>query len=357
MAFDEGDAIPKPIYTGAETCLSGGFARMVIIYNPRERLGYVYQMVKEGRANVVTLTAFNHPNVITGEDLIPGAVSREVTLTRIAQMTRPIAPGESVDKRCYKLPDFLVGCVPTDQQGRELTPLVPGWYRIIDHSFSHIVLGEYPAQADNQLISEEWIDKARSRYDLFTAKHGVMVPEHIRCTVGLDIAEMGEDTTILCKRFGNFVHPLQQWAKHDIIEVADLVAEELHGLLVGAINCDGNGIGAGVAPYLAKQYNFPAVGIKGHSSPTSTTDGEFHSIDDQMMWAMREWLRTDLAMLPPDPELVEELLCYSFERKAGKIYVSGSDKVKEKLGRSPDRAMGLKFSFAPIGIFGDSDLS
>ena len=361
FTIDEGDAVPDPVFAGIETCLSGGFDRLLVTFNPRERRGHVYRTIKSGQANVIKLSAFNHPNVITGADVIPGAVTRDKTVRRIAQWCRPLAAGEERDKRCFELPDYLVGCVPTDQQGRTLAPLVPGWYRIVEHAFSHVVLGEYPAQAENQLISEEWIDNARSRYDLFTAKHGVIVPETIRCTGGVDIADGGKDSSVFCKRFGNLVHPLVAWEKQDVIEVGDLVQADIlvNGIKnIGAIYCDGTGVGAGTAPYMVKQYQAPAVKVMVANAPTEESElGAFGLLLDQLMWQLREWLRKDLAMLPPDPDLIEELLAFSYEIKNGKVKVSSTDDVKSLLGRSPDRARALMLTFMRSGWFSEMDLS
>ncbi len=359
--IDEGDAVPDPVFAGIETCLSGGYDRMLITFNPRQRLGHVYRTIKTGQAHIVKLTAFNHPNVIEGRDVIPGAVDRKKTLRRIAQWTRPLAEGEPKDKSCYKLPDYLVGCIPTDQQGVECPPLKAGWYKIIEHQFSHVVLGEYPAQAENQLISEEWIDKARSRYDLFTAKHGIVNPTNSRCTCGLDIADMGKDESVLTKRFGTFVQPLVSWQKQDIIEVGDLVRRHLqdHNIKsVAAIYCDSTGVGAGVAPYLTKTYNLPAVRVMVANKARERTElGEFGLLLDELMWKLREWLRTDLAMLPPDSELIEELLAFNYEIKNGKVKVSSTDDIKDLLKRSPDRARSLMLTFMTSGLFSQSDLS
>lgn len=357
---DEGDAIPDPVYDGIETCLSGGFDRLFITFNPRERMGHVYRTIKTGQAKVIKLTAFNHPNVIEGKDVIPGAVSRVRTLRRIAQWTRPLAKGERPDKRCFELPDFLVGCIPTDQKGVKYPPLIPGWYRIEQHQFSHVVLGEYPAQADNQLISEEWIDAARSRYDLFVAKYGVINPPNTKCRCGLDIADGGQDNSVLTKRFGNFVHPLTAWQKQDVIEVGDLTYADLtnNNIVTSSVNCDGTGVGAGTAPYIQRQYHLPAVKVMVASASRNKTElGEFGILLDELMWTVREWLRTDLAMLPPDPELIEELLAFKYEVKLGKLKVSSTDDVKELLKRSPDRARSLMLSFYESGVFCESDLS
>ena len=75
------------------------------------------------------------------------------------------------------------------------------------------------------------------------------------------------------------------------------------------------------------------------------------------MWEVREWLRSDLAMLPPDAELIEELLAFTYEVKGGKVKVSSTDEVKDLLKRSPDRARALMFTFMRSGWFSEMDLS
>ena len=360
--FDEADNIPDPVFSGADTCMTGGFIRMLCAYNPRERRGRIYRMWKDSKeASVINLSAFNHPSVIDGVDYWPGSVNREITLERMALRSRPVVPDEPVDKLCYKVPDYLVGCVPKDGNGRELEPIGPGYRKITDHSFSHVVLGEYPAQADNQLISEEWIDKARSRYDLFVSTHGLVVPDTIRCTCGLDLANKGNHTSVLCKRFGNFVHPLVSWQKMDVIEVGDLVQAELivHGInQLAAVYTDGNGVGAGTAPYMVKQYMLPAVSVMTEWASTEKSElGVFDRLCDQLLWEVREWLRKDLAMLPPDPELIEELLAFMFDVKGGRVYTTPTDKVEETLGRHPDKVMALMLSFMKSGWFSEMDLS
>jgi hypothetical protein len=37
---DEGDAVSDPIYSGIDTCLSGGYMKMLVTFNPRQRLGH-----------------------------------------------------------------------------------------------------------------------------------------------------------------------------------------------------------------------------------------------------------------------------------------------------------------------------
>ena len=151
--IDEGDAVPDEVFKGIESCMSGGHARLLVMFNPRAEVGEAYRMIRDGKANVVHLSALNHPNVITGEDRILGAVTRETTVRRINEWCRPLADGELNDAECFELPEFLEGVAAKSQSGREYPPLRPGYYKIIEPAFSYMVLGQYPAKGSNQLIN------------------------------------------------------------------------------------------------------------------------------------------------------------------------------------------------------------
>jgi len=355
FGFDEGDAVPDEPYKGAEGCMSGGFVRMLIMFNPKQKLGAAYRMIRDNRANVVYLSAFNHPNVITGEDIIPGAVTREATVRRINQWTRPLAEGENIDSECYKLPDFLVGAVAKSQSGVGFPPLKAGYYKIMEPAFSYMVLGRYPAKGSNQLISEEWVSKARARWDAYVSENGERPPQGSMAVMGLDVAEFGADLNSACFRYGGWVERFLIWGGVDTIVTGDRAVNEYKKRNVIRANIDATGVGTGVAPYMRREDCF-ADSIKVASSPTEvlTELGEFKILRDQLWWACREWLRTDPgAMLPPDEELIEELCTPTYDEYNGKIRVMDKETMRELLKRSPNKADSLCLTFAPSGFFFD----
>lgn len=355
--LDEGDAIDDAVYSGIESCLSGGHGRLLVMFNPRAQAGAPYRMIRDGVANVVELSAFTHPNVVSGNNEIPGAVDRGTTLRRINQWTRPLQEGERQDNNCFELPKFLEGCIGHDQAGRPYPPLATGFYKIMVPAFSYMVLGKFPAQADNALISREWIDGARSRWDNYVCKHGEIPPAHVNCIAGLDVAEFGSDSNVLCCKYGNYVERLTSWQGMDIPSTVDRAAHELRDKQISRICCDTTGVGSGSAAGLTR-LNLPGVSCKVASRPTTKTDlGEFGILRDELWWATREWLRTDHAMLPPDEQLIEELLIATYNISSGKIRVMRKDVMKELLRRSPDRADALHLTFYTSGLFASMDLS
>ena len=150
---DEADAVPDEVFAAIESCLSGGHGRLLIMFNPRSEQGEVYRMERDGRANVVILSALNHPNVLSGKDIIPGAVDRQTTVRRINQWTRPLSGRERPDLSCFEVPGFLVGVTSTDQAGREL-PTSATWmaedYRAVLLIYGFGAISQYGHYAVDQ---------------------------------------------------------------------------------------------------------------------------------------------------------------------------------------------------------------
>ena len=91
-----------------------------------------------------------------------------------------------------------------------------------------------------------------------------------------------------------------------------------------------------------------------NKSNNKTEIGDFRILRDELLWLVREWLRTDPgAMLPPDEDLIEELLAPTYDTDSGKVEVMKTKKLKELLARSPDRLMSLAMTFAGMGGFFD----
>ena len=358
---DEGDAVPDEVYRGIESCMSGGImARLLVMFNPRAEMGAVYRMERDKKAKIISLSAFNHPNVISGENRIPGAVTREAVVRRINEWCRPLLDDEKVDSECFRLPEFLEGAVAKSQDGyTEYLPLKAGHYKIMEPSFSYMVLGAYPAKGSNQLISKEWVNQARFRWDAYVREHGEKAPPHTPGVMGLDLGEFGTDPSVLCTRYGGYVERMIQWSGLDPVASAEkAVTAFKNKTRIYSCNCDADGIGSGAPPTMQRA-GCSAYPVKASFKPTETSDmGVFCIMRDQLWWACREWLRTDPgAMLPPDDELIEELLCPTYEIPGGEIRVMKKDLIKEHIKRSPNKADALCLTFYSGGFFSGCDLS
>lgn len=365
---DEGDAVPEEVYRGIESCMSGGHVRLLVLFNPRAAAGPVYRMIQSGQAHVVKLDAFGHPNVRTGQDIVPGAVTRETTALRISEWSREQADGEKVDPRdteWFAVPDFLAGATATRKDGTAIPPLVGGQWRKITHpALAYMVLARFPGQAENQLISRAWVEAAQQRWLTWRLTHGERPPADIQPVMGLDVAEFGVDRNVECLRYGGWVAPFVTWNGVDVLATSDRAAEDCQARNVLRANIDATGIGAGVVPGMSRwwashpsDYQGTAIPVHVGSAATVTAEeGVFGNLRDQLWWRVREWLRSDPgAMLPPDEGLVEELCAPTYQVRDGKIKITNKEDLRKMLQRSPDVADALCLTFAPesrVGIRG-----
>ena len=269
-------------------------------------------------------------------------MTRQTTVRRINEWCWPLTGNGKPDSECFELPAFLEGAVAHSQSGQAYPPLKPGYYKIIEPAFNYMVLGDYPAQASNQLISREWITA-----DTYASLYGDGAPAASAGVMGLDWGEFGSDANAACFRYGGYVERIVTWQGVDTIATSERTVVEFKARkAITGVNVDATGVGAGVAPYVQRQ-GIPAHRVMAASSPTRKTEiGEFALLRDQLWWLCREWLRTDPgAMLPPDEMLIEELTVPTYEVYNGKIKVMKKDTMRELLKRSPDRADALCLTF------------
>jgi hypothetical protein len=380
---DEADAIAEPIFKAIEGCMSGGLARLLLLFNPKMRSGYIWDQQTKGAGETVILSAFNHPNVIEGEDLIPGAVSRNLTVQRINNWTRPVIDGEKFTKdEVFDVPEYLIGCVGHDDDNKPYPPLEGGKRKIVDPDFATVVLARYPLISAQQLITWDIVLAAQERWKDYVRRFGERPPVDVpRPTTGLDVAELGEDLNVFTPRYKWWVARYIEWGGVDVLVTGDRAAAHCRRLNALWCNVDSTGIGAGVVPQMHRRgfrhANRIMVGstpdkdrvnllpeddrlleyddegnLRAVPGPGSETVGFFANVRSMMMWRLREWLRTDpRAAIPDCQKLAEELTAPiyikdNFERK---IVVESTQKIKDKLPdhRSPDRLVSLALTFAP----------
>jgi hypothetical protein len=352
---DEGDAVPPEVYKGIESCMSGGEARLLIMFNPRMQTGPVWNLERDRRANVVELSADRHPNVFLGKNVIPGAVTREVTARRYNEWTRPLIDGESCMGDCVEVPEHMIGIEAKSTGGHTYQPLVPGQRKITDPAFSYMVLGKYPPQAENQLISLAWIMEARRRWDNYVRVNGEIPPMGVQPIMGLDVAEFGVDFNCVIFRYDYFVPKPKLWNGVDTDITARKALELARQRRPTVVQIDGTGVGSGIAPRISrdgKADGLRAFSVLADSKPhplVTAEQGEFWRRRDQLWWMCREWLRNESgnAMLPPDDYLIEELATPTYDYFHDKIRIMPKPLMRDKLDRSPDRAEALILTFNP----------
>lgn len=369
FVLDEADAIPEEIFEAIQSCMSGGEARLLCLFNPRMRTGPLWTRESRREAKIVRLSAFTHPNVVVGSktvdgkeiNIIPGAVTREITCQRISAWSRPLMPGENaLEGDTFVVPDFLVGYRPKKNDEGEFYPAIQaGIRKVTEPAFCYMVLGRYSSQSENQLISREWCEAAVERRKAYVALFGEVPPVPCRPWLGLDVAEFGKDLNVVTLRYMDFVADQILWQGVDIGVSSKKGTDvyKVNDCEIGFI--DANGIGAGVWPIM-REKGCQVVRVMVQEKPTeiALTDnavmGQFDMIRDQGWWAMREWIRTSRkAMLPLNSlvpgGLVDQMTAPTYSKTlTGRIKVCSNDIIRTRLrGASPDHATSLMLTFCP----------
>jgi hypothetical protein len=206
--------------------------------------------------------------------------------------------------------------------------------------------------------------------------------------IGSDVARSGDDETTIYLREGLVVIPWALYRGHDLMqttgEIWRCVSERViptWGLKLAKIKIkvDADGLGAGVVDRLREQirdkteaytrfilehadpqeaeeakkaeYRFRIEVIEIHGAGRSSEPIKFKNRRAEIHWSLREVL--DDVALPDDRELVSQLVSIKYKiNSAGQIEIVSKDDIKEKLGRSPDRAEGVLYTLADIKPIG-----
>lgn len=200
------------------------------------------------------------------------------------------------------------------------------------------VLGEFPLADDDTLIPADLVDAAMVR-DMVEDLGSPLV-------YGVDPARFGDDSSVLCKRRGDWVYPLKAWQGLDTMELVGHIINEAEQDKPEEICVDSIGLGAGVADRLRELgYNVRDVNV----SETSALNPKAARLRDDLWMQVRDFLAQRACKLPKD-EILRADLCaptYTFN-SSGKLIVEPKSDMKKRLKRSPDRADALAATFAGI---------
>ncbi|MDO5531055.1 terminase family protein [Sutterella sp.] len=205
-----------------------------------------------------------------------------------------------------------------------------------ESEFRQEFLCDFNAAADDALISIDVVRAAAGRQiDATTYMHAPRV-------MGVDVARFGSDNSVIFKRQGLVAFEPIIIRGKDNMEVADRVAIEIASFRPDAVFVDA-GEGAGVIDRL-RQLRIDVVEVPFGGAANRKT---VYANRRMEMWdEMRKWLESGAA-IPPDPALQADLSAptYGFTQRGLRI-LEAKDKIKERIGRSPDRADALALTFA-----------
>lgn len=265
----------------------------------------------------VRISALDHPNVVTGRDVVPGAIGRR----RLEERTLRYGKGS----RLY--------------QSR--------------------VRGICPAEAESALIRWEWCVAAAERYNDPAFREGGLA-------LGLDVANSEHGSEAAIARWqGACLTEVEVFACPDASAFGKRIALEV--LAEGKpdprhIGIDSVGVGAAAVNKMRELglrvrhisggrravpgldidtlWSVTEPDLEGNMRPAGPVVVEaerFDNLRSQVWWRMREDLRLGRIALPRDEELWQDLTTPTFRTRGGAICVESKETIEQRLGRSPDR--------------------
>lgn len=313
LVFDEAQGIPRELWEAGDAIMVGKFCRWLAIGNPLEPSGPFFEKCRPGSGwNRIKMSCFEHPNVVTGEEVIHGAVDT-AWVERKRKAWNPDGDGKH-----------------------------PMWMSR--------VMGEFPESGDKTVIPLSYLEAAKNCVP--TQKDGV----HL----GVDIARQGADFNSACLLVDRKVTEIIRWGGMDgmytVGKIIDL--QKRFNVLDQNVHLDNISYGAIVADRaLELGHSWDRVGFGNDPEwdwGELLSDTKLLNRRAELFWVARELLRTKQLCVP---ERFEEAWtdlttpCYKFQSES-KIVVEPKDEVKKKLHRSPDDGDAILLSLSRVASCG-----
>lgn len=335
----EATGLAEKTFDAIEGNLQGN-SRMLIVFNPNIPTGYAARAMKSDRFHRFRLNSLNAENVVKKKVVIPGQVDYDWVVDKVKAWATPIKKSDFNDGEGDF--EFEMDGVKKVYRPRDL--------------FRVKVLGMFPKVGEDQLIPYEWIELANRRWE----EHGpeVSIMRDVQNNrLGVDVAGMGRDESVLCHRYGNFVKKFeahQSAGQADHMHVAGMTSQALQKRGSKAF-IDTIGEGAGVYSRLVEQGFTNVFSCKFSESAAGLSDitdvYTFANMRAYLYWAVRDWLNPENkmdAMIPPNDKFLEEAteIKWKFQSN-GSIIIEPKEDIVKRIGRSTDYFDPLANTFYP----------
>lgn len=331
----EASGISEATYNAIEGNLQGN-SRFLIVFNPNVTTGYAARAMKSERFAKFRLDSLNAENVVSRKDIIPGQVNYEWVKDKVLNWCSPLQKA-----------DFNEGEGDFMWEGKLYRP---------NDLFRVKVRGMFPKVSEDVLIPYEWIEIANRNWQELQASGFTPAKS---CKLGVDVAGMGRDNSVLCPRYGNYVPQFevhQSAGRADHMHVVGMTIPYLKKKGAKAF-IDTIGEGAGVYSRLLEEEFTNAFSCKYSEGADGlhdiTGEYEFANMRAYLYWALRDWLNPKNgfgAALPPCDQLMEEATETKWKFLSnGKIIIEPKEDVKKRIKRSPDWMDALANTFYPRG--------
>jgi hypothetical protein len=317
ICITEAQGCNESVFEAAAACATGENNRIFAYGNPLRPSGTFYQYSRSDLWAKLRISAFDHPNVKEGREVIPGGISQRWIDDQRAQW------GETS-------PFYLAR-----------------------------VLAQFPESSIEGLIQRAWLNAAAERHasgalEAEARKHSPLL--------AVDVARYGDDSTVVTEVQGPIVRRLHVWRHLSTTEIRDRVIELRAAIWARGgferqpnVVVDEPGLGGGLIDVL-REKKVRVITFNGANEPNDKK--RFFNRRAESMWHARELLENGRVAMPSNETLAEEALAHEWQIRPtdGSIQIVSKDEIKKSLGRSPDLwdsvTMGLWHSVGnamPVG--------
>lgn len=303
VVVDEAPGVAEQVHLEISTLATGAQNCIFMVGNPTTTSGTFYEAFKMPDLwDCLRVNCLDHPNVVSGDEVIPGAVTR--------------------------------GWI--DEKKRSWGENHPFWYSR--------VLGEFPKISNRGVIPLGWIEAAQNEDERLKAQKQAQL-DRMPMIGGLDVARYGDNQCVLTIRHGDAVISQEAWGNLSTMETVGRAMRAIDDLKLKALVIDAAGVVAGVYDRLL-ELRAPVYGYNG--GHRAFTPGSFANRRSEMWWAIRTRLEKKRLWLPQHCErLVADLVTPEYElASSGRIQVETKEKLLDRGVRSPDFADSLILCFA-----------
>jgi phage terminase large subunit len=359
VVVDEAGGVDEPIFKGVAAITPNINARILYIGNPTNPSGTFYKSFTDPAlgANCFTVSAFQTPNftannIQTVDDLqrifTPQAGISQVDWTNAINAKLNIPYPNLIDpSRVY-------------ERFHEWGVDSPAWQALI--------MGEFPTEADQQLIPTNLVTMAMNMYgkddatdEKYSDISGWNIPDGLP-EYGQDMARFGSDSNVNYGRRGGWVDEASTWNKVDLMESANRILNIIDPLDRNVrVNIDDTGNGGGTTDRMRQlseesfrgglpvhQYQLVAYNFSSKEMMSDHQREKYHDVTSMLYWNLRTWFIKKQIALHYDKNLFNELVGRRWSiTTAGKIKIESKDEYKKRTGgKSPDRSDALALAFA-----------
>ena len=308
IVIDEAPGVKAEIWEAIEGIRAGGDVRVLALGNPTIASGPFYDAFATNRDGwkTFTISAFDSPNLAG------------LSLGQLLAL-----PDEELDRAPRP---YLVTRRWVREKFHEWGVGHPLW--------EARVLGQFPTQAEDALISLAWIEAAATRPA--TDGGGAIV-------AGLDVAGPGEDETVLAIREGPSILALHVWAQSDPRgEVAAALAPYKHRIETVAVDSVGLGY------YFAKHLEDLGYPVRSVNVGEASSDPErYRNLKAEFYWGLRMRFQNGEVAGLESERVIGQLAGIRYRHNArGQIEIEQKEEARKRGVRSPDRAEAIMLAFA-----------